>query len=119
VTGPTAPSDARLRRAQALALTSGAGLHIARELITQKLTGQEQVARRELLDDRTADKIAEYRERLSKAENFREISITEALGNLDQLLSRYLTPAARTMLPTFCCCPASCTDIRRTRRRRD
>ena len=78
VTGPTAPSDARLRRCQSLALASGAGLHIARELISQKLAGQEQVARRELLDDRTADKIAEFREELSKADSLRKISINEA-----------------------------------------
>ena len=39
VTGPTAPSDARLRRAQALAGRSGTGLRIARELISRKLAG--------------------------------------------------------------------------------
>src|SRR5467141_3460621 len=44
-TGPVRPSDARLRRAQALALQSGAALHIARELISQKLAGQERLAR--------------------------------------------------------------------------
>jgi len=37
VTGPVRPSDARLRRAQALANHSGAALQIARELITQKM----------------------------------------------------------------------------------
>jgi CRISPR-associated endonuclease Cas1 len=78
VTGPTAPSDARLRRAQCIALTSGLGLHIARELISQKIAGQELVARRELLDDRTADKIAESREGLTKAESLRTIGIIEA-----------------------------------------
>src|SRR5438309_7954891 len=35
-TGPVRPSDARLRRAQALADQSGAALHIARELISRK-----------------------------------------------------------------------------------
>src|SRR3984893_12486470 len=43
-TGPVRPSDARLRRAQALAGHSGAALQIARQLITQKLTGQEPAA---------------------------------------------------------------------------
>ena len=37
VTGPTAPSDARLRRAQALALGNGVGLEISRTLIDAKL----------------------------------------------------------------------------------
>src|SRR5271170_6414480 len=41
VTGPVAPSDAKLRRAQALAHHSGAALRITRELISQKLAGQE------------------------------------------------------------------------------
>jgi CRISPR/Cas system-associated endonuclease Cas1 len=44
-TGPVRPSDAKLRRAQALAHVSGAALRVTRELIRQKLTGQESVAR--------------------------------------------------------------------------
>ena len=44
-TGPVRPSDARLRRAQAMAPLSGAALQITRELIYQKLAGQERVAR--------------------------------------------------------------------------
>lgn len=44
-TGPVRPSDARLRRAQALANHSGAALQIARELISQKLAGQELLVR--------------------------------------------------------------------------
>jgi CRISPR/Cas system-associated endonuclease Cas1 len=39
VTGPVAPSDAKLRRAQALALGNGTALKISRELISQKLAG--------------------------------------------------------------------------------
>ena len=57
-TGPVRPSDARLRRAQALAGRSGAALRIARELISRKLAGQEQVARHGLLDSTTADVIS-------------------------------------------------------------
>src|SRR3989442_7024390 len=49
-TGPVRPSDARLRRVQALAHESGAALRIARELIGQKLAGQEQLARDSLRD---------------------------------------------------------------------
>src|SRR5437879_8296145 len=43
VTGPVCPSDAKLRRAQALAHSSGAALRITRELISRKLAGQAQV----------------------------------------------------------------------------
>lgn len=49
-TGPVRPSDARLRRAQALAGQTGAALHIACELISRKLARQEQVARNKLLE---------------------------------------------------------------------
>jgi CRISPR/Cas system-associated endonuclease Cas1 len=45
-TGPVAPSDVRLRRSQGIAHQSGTALKIARELIIQKLHGQEQVLRR-------------------------------------------------------------------------
>src|SRR2546426_6730781 len=41
-TGPVSPSDARLRRAQALARENGTALRISRELIFSKLFGQEQ-----------------------------------------------------------------------------
>src|SRR5271169_685950 len=60
-TGPVRPSDAKLRRAQALAHHSGAALRITRELIGQKLAGQEEVARIKLLDTTTADTIARFR----------------------------------------------------------
>src|SRR5437016_1022018 len=49
-TGPVRPSDSKLRRAQALAAQTEAGLQIARELISRKLTGQEHVAREKLRD---------------------------------------------------------------------
>ncbi len=77
-TGPVHPSDARLRRAQALSHTSKMALTIARELIGQKLVGQEQVARHKLQDSRTADKIAHFREDLLKAESLKTVSIIEA-----------------------------------------
>ncbi len=68
-TGPVSSSDAKLRRAQALAHSSGAALRITRELITQKLTGQEQVARNKLLDTATADAIARFRSELLTADS--------------------------------------------------
>jgi len=48
VTGPVHPSDARLRRAQAFAHTSGKALAISKELISAKMTGQETLVREEL-----------------------------------------------------------------------
>ena len=45
VTGPVGPSDARLRRAQSLALQSHMAVRISRELISQKLHGQERLLR--------------------------------------------------------------------------
>src|ERR1700677_5237067 len=50
VTGPVAPSDAKLRRAQALALGDGTALKISKELISQKLNGQELLVRDMLHD---------------------------------------------------------------------
>jgi CRISPR/Cas system-associated endonuclease Cas1 len=47
-TGPVRPSDARLRRAQALAGSNGTSVQLAIELITKKLAGQERVARERL-----------------------------------------------------------------------
>src|SRR5258708_28135924 len=54
-TGPVGSSDAKLRRAQALAHHTGAALRITRELISRKLAGQQNVSRNNLLDSRTAD----------------------------------------------------------------
>ena len=78
VTGPTAPSDARLRRAQSLANTSGTALTIARELIRRKVLSQERVVRIKLLNSTTADAIARYREELIDAETLQSISMIEA-----------------------------------------
>ena len=61
-TGPVRPSDARLRRAQALARETGVAVAVARELITQKLAGQEQVARDRLKNEGVAQTIAGARE---------------------------------------------------------
>src|ERR1022692_3560901 len=67
-TGPVPSSDARLRRAQALASQSGAALRIARELISRKLAGQERVVRDILLDSTTSRTIAQFRTEVDKAE---------------------------------------------------
>ncbi|MGO9088710.1 MAG: CRISPR-associated endonuclease Cas1 [Candidatus Sulfotelmatobacter sp.] len=78
VTGPVRPSDAKLRRAQALAHSSGAALLIARELITQKLIGQERVARHKLLDATTADAIARFRAELPTADSITTVRLIES-----------------------------------------
>jgi CRISPR-associated endonuclease Cas1 len=77
-TGPVRPSDARLRRAQAMAIQTGAALQITRGLLSQKLVGQEQVARQKLLDTETADIITRFRERVRTAETIDAIRYFES-----------------------------------------
>jgi hypothetical protein len=77
-TGPVRPSDARLRRAQALAGRSDAGLRIVRELIGQKLTGQARVAKDKLLNSRTAQTIFDFRDELATAETPESIRLIES-----------------------------------------
>jgi CRISPR-associated endonuclease Cas1 len=81
-TGPVRASDARLRRAQALAHQSGAALRIAKDLIRQKLTGQEQLARERLANNDAADTIAQARAEVSTAETIQEIRLLEANAGL-------------------------------------
>src|ERR1700741_3387894 len=81
-TGPVRPSDARLRRSQALAHSSGAALRIARELVRQKLSGQEQVARSKLLDPPTADEIAQFRAEVPTAESIPSVRLIESQAAL-------------------------------------
>src|SRR5262249_38018214 len=70
----------RLRRAQAEAHTSGAALRIARELIDQKLAGQEQVARYKLTVPECADKIHCYRSELAEADDLDRVRLIESRG---------------------------------------
>jgi len=77
-TGPMASSDVRLRRAQALAHSSGAALRIARELIDQKLAGQEQVARHKLASPECAEKIHCYRSELAEADDIDRVRLVES-----------------------------------------
>src|SRR5713101_204310 len=78
VTGPVAPSDAKLRRAQALALGNGTALKISRELISQKLAGQELLVRDMLHDPATADAIVRFRVELSSAESIESVRLIES-----------------------------------------
>lgn len=77
-TGPVRSSDSKLRRSQSLSISNGAGLRIARDLISKKLSGQEQVARRKLLDSSTADIIARYKAELPQADSLSTIRLIES-----------------------------------------
>jgi CRISPR-associated endonuclease Cas1 len=77
-TGPVCPSDARLRRAQSLAYQSGMAVRIARELISRKLAGQEQLVRSKLRDTLTADTIARAYSSLKTAETIPSIRLIES-----------------------------------------
>lgn len=76
--GPVRSSDAKLRRAQSLSISNGTALQIARELIRQKLVGQERVARHKLLDSSTADTIARYKADLPQADSISTIRLIES-----------------------------------------
>jgi CRISPR-associated endonuclease Cas1 len=76
--GPVRSSDARLRRAQALAHHSGPALEIARELISRKLAGQEQIAQYKLCDPTTAVEIARLCSALATAETIPAMRNIEA-----------------------------------------
>ena len=80
VTGPVRPSDARLRRAQALAHASGVGLNVARELIRRKLIGQEEVVRHRFGNESSADQIASIREQVVNAGTVESVRSYEAAG---------------------------------------
>jgi CRISPR-associated endonuclease Cas1 len=81
-TGPVRPSEAKLRRAQALAHHSGAALRIAQELIARKLRGQEQVVRHQLLDAATAETISQFKDELSSAQSVTSIRLIESQAAL-------------------------------------
>ena len=78
VTGPVRPSEAKLRRSQALAADTGLGVEIARTLIDAKLKGQEQVLRERLNCHAAAEVIANFRHKLGFAGTFEAIRIVEA-----------------------------------------
>ena len=94
-TGPVRASDARLRRAQALASQSGIAIRIARELIDKKLAGQEQVARDKLLAPENAAAIHRYRSELAEADTPDSVRLIES-----QAASAYWA-AWRTLSVTY------------------
>jgi CRISPR-associated endonuclease Cas1 len=78
VTGPTAPSDSRLRLAQSLALGNGSAHTISKALISAKLFGQETLVRDQIKNPALADVIAELRTRLTDAGNPDTVRLIEA-----------------------------------------
>jgi CRISPR-associated endonuclease Cas1 len=78
VTGPASPSEARLRRAQALALGNGTAVKIARELISAKLNGQAVLVREKLNNSLAADLIDVLRSRLDDATDLDSIRAIES-----------------------------------------
>ena len=78
VCGPISPSDARLRRAQALAHQNSKALEISRELIRVKLEGQERVVRKQLRENSTAEVISRFRGRLADAGSLDTLRYIEA-----------------------------------------
>ena len=77
-TGPTGPRDARLRRAQALAQSSGVAIPLSRDLIARKLAGQEQNISRVFNDTSALTTIIEAREGLASASTITEMRALEA-----------------------------------------
>jgi CRISPR-associated endonuclease Cas1 len=81
-TGPVRPSDARLRRTQALAHHSGLALRIARELIHQKLVAQQKVIEKYFNNSVVVQRIANARDRLVEAKSSDEIRSFESQAAL-------------------------------------
>jgi CRISPR-associated endonuclease Cas1 len=79
-TGPVRSSDARLRRAQALAHQSGIALQIAKELLDKKLIAQQQLVREKLQNSGAADRIAEMRRGLRICQSIDALRPLEALA---------------------------------------
>ncbi len=92
VTGPVSPSEARLRRAQALALSNGNALPISRELIAAKLDGQELVLREMLNDETKASRVATFRESSSTCETVDAIRLIESRAALEYWSAWYDIP---------------------------
>jgi CRISPR-associated endonuclease Cas1 len=79
-TGPVRTSDARLRRSQALAESTGGSLQLMRELISAKLSGQESVVRSKLGMSNVAETISQFRWDADTARDGRTIRSCESLG---------------------------------------
>jgi CRISPR-associated endonuclease Cas1 len=79
-TGPVRSSDARLKRAQALAHQSGTVLEIARNLVQQKLVQQERILRERFHESATANLIEQTRSAVPSAKNSEQVRRHEAVA---------------------------------------
>jgi CRISPR-associated endonuclease Cas1 len=79
-TGPVRASDAKLRRAQALAHQSGAAVQISRELIIRKVRAQEKLARESLGNPKAADAIARICNAILSAQTIEAVRLLESRG---------------------------------------
>jgi CRISPR-associated endonuclease Cas1 len=79
-TGPVRSSDARLRRAQALAHHTGVAVPIIRYLLDLKLAGQERLARERLNAQSAAEIIAQARRDLQTADTVVALRAVESQG---------------------------------------
>ena len=75
---PTASSDAKLRRAQCLALANGTALKLSRELISQKLDGQAAIVRDMLGNSGAADAILRLKGQLAETDDIDSVRLVEA-----------------------------------------
>lgn len=94
-TGPVRSSDARLRRAQALAHESGIALQIAKDLIDKKLIAQEHLVREKLREPSAAGRIAEMRRGLPICQSI------DALRPLEARAAKAYWSAWRNVPVTF------------------
>jgi CRISPR-associated protein Cas1 len=78
--GPPGREDARLLRAQALALYGSVGLEIGRYLIAEKLKGQARVLRYVFDDQASADTVTDLAEAVELAKSLDEIIQNESVG---------------------------------------
>lgn len=81
-TGPVGPRDARLRRAQALALGTDVAVSLNRELIEKKILGQERNARNVFDDESAAALIGTARAKLASASTVDDMRVAEAQAAL-------------------------------------
>jgi CRISPR-associated endonuclease Cas1 len=77
-TGPVRPSDARLRRAQALAVNNDVALQVATRLISAKLIGQRKVACERLRNAIVADTIDVLQREIKSASSLEAVLAIEA-----------------------------------------
>jgi CRISPR-associated protein Cas1 len=81
-TGPVGPRDARLRRAQALALGTDVAISLNRELIEKKILGQERNVRNVFKDESAAMLIGTARVKLASASTVDDMRVLESQAAL-------------------------------------